>query len=135
MPNANKTSCVLAEMCAGEPVFAGPSSSSSEGPSGIGGKRGWVEAAAELPSELRRTIRSLTHPDPDKVGGPCVGGIGAGSPRIEQTTLLHLAALNREPGSRNRFCEQGVVDFKKPFCRNFKGTPAPAKKRTRLLPL
>lgn len=68
-PTVNASaSCVLAEMCAGEPVFAGPSLSSSEGPSGVGGKSNWLEAAAELPPALRRTIRALTHPNSDKVG-------------------------------------------------------------------
>lgn len=66
--------CVLAEMCAGEPVLAGPSSS-SEGTSGGGGdgRNNWLKAAVELPPALRSTIRALTHADPGKVG-VCVGG-------------------------------------------------------------
>lgn len=64
-------SCVLAEMCAGEPVVAGPSSASWEGQNGAGGRSSWLEAAVELPQALRRTIRALTHLDPDKVGPAC----------------------------------------------------------------
>lgn len=62
--------CVLAEMCAGEPVLVGPSSSSEKGTSrGSGGGGGWLEAAVELPLALRNTIGALTHVDHAKVGG------------------------------------------------------------------
>lgn len=68
--------CVLAEMCAGEPIVAGPSSVSPEGANrrrgdgggGGGGRRSrWVEGALELPPALRSAIRALTQADPDKV--------------------------------------------------------------------
>lgn len=61
--------CVLAEMCAGEPILAGPSSSSEKATSRGGGGDGWLEAAVELPLALRNTIGALTHADPAKVGG------------------------------------------------------------------
>lgn len=62
--------CVLAEMCAGEPVLAEPSFSLKRTGSGGGGGAGrdsWLEVAVELPPALRSTIRALTQPDPSKV--------------------------------------------------------------------
>ncbi|CAM9221484.1 unnamed protein product, partial [Scytosiphon promiscuus] len=52
--------CVLAEMCAGEPIVAAPSEAS---PGGEGRSRG---GGLELPPALRNTIRALTRADPEK---------------------------------------------------------------------
>lgn len=60
--------CVLSEMCAGEPVLAGPSSLGGTGGVGKDSCRGsWLDAAADLPVPLRGAIAALTHPNPDKV--------------------------------------------------------------------
>ena len=109
-------SCVLAEMCAGEPVFAGPSWSSAEGPSGVGGKSSWLEGAAELSPALRRTIRALTHPDPDKVGIAC-------RRHLDRTSSPGLCVTpppkhgNRKRVARVSWIYQGSTS------RSLKGTP------------
>lgn len=62
--------CVLSEMCAGEPVLAGPSYSartSDRGGGAAAGRTGWLEAAGDLPPALRGAIGALTHPDPNQV--------------------------------------------------------------------
>lgn len=59
--------CILSELCAGEPVLAGPTASERTSGSGGGGRADWLEAAVELPPALRSAIGALTHADPSQV--------------------------------------------------------------------
>lgn len=69
--------CILAEMCAGEPVLSAPSFVRGErvlgggerrGGAGGGGEGGsWLDVAVDVPPALRGAIAALTHADPEKV--------------------------------------------------------------------
>ncbi|CAM9811589.1 unnamed protein product, partial [Sphacelaria rigidula] len=68
--------CILAEMCAGEPVLSAPSFVRGErvlgggerrGGAGGGGEGGsWLDVAVDVPPALRGAIAALTHADPEK---------------------------------------------------------------------
>lgn len=72
--------CILAEICAGEPVLSGFTvmanspgatrrrNSDAEIDSGVGAG-GWLDSAMYLPTALRGAIGALTHVDPSKVSG------------------------------------------------------------------